>query len=108
MDVRPDRRFRREGFDIVSEQEISFSQAALGDTVGIETVDGEVSLRIPSGTQPDTVIRLRQKGAVHLQGSGRGDHYVRIKVTVPKHLTHRQKQLLEQFQKENSPKKGWF
>ena len=108
LDVRPDRRFRREGFDIVSEQEISFAQAALGDTVDVETIDGEVKLRIPSGTQPDTVIRLRQKGVIHLRGSGRGDHYVRIKVTVPKHLTHHQKQLLEQFQKENSSKKGWF
>ena len=108
LDVRPDKRFRREGFDIVSEQEISFVQAALGDTVSVETVDGEVNLRIPSGTQPDTVIRLREKGVTHLQRSGRGDHYVRIKVTVPKHLTHHQKQLLEQFQKENSSKKGWF
>jgi len=108
IDVRPDRRFRREGFDIVSEQEISFAQAALGDTVNVETIDGEVNLRIPSGTQPDTVIRLRQKGVTHLQGSSRGDHYVRIKVTVPKHITHRQKQLLEQFQKESSTKKGWF
>jgi len=108
LDVRPDRRFRREGFDIVSEQEISFAQAALGDTVNVETIDGEISLRIPSGTQPDTVIRLRQKGVSHLQGSSRGDHYVRIKVTVPKHLTHQQRNLLEQFQKENSSKKGWF
>jgi DnaJ-class molecular chaperone len=108
LDVRLDRRFRREGFNIVSEQEISFVQAALGDTVNVETIDGEVNLRIPSGTQPDTVIRLREKGVTHLQSSGRGDHYVRIRVTVPKHLTHRQKQLLEQFQKENSSKKGWF
>lgn len=107
LDVRVDPRFRREGFDIVSEQEISFAQAALGDTVNVETIDGEVNLRIPSGTQPDTVIRLSQKGVPHLQRSGRGDHYVRIKVIVPKHLTHRQKQLLEQFEKENS-KKGWF
>ena len=108
IDVRPDRRFRREGFDIVSEQEISFAQAALGDTVSVETIDGEVNLRIPSGTQPDTVIRLRQKGVTHLQRSGRGDHYVRIKVTVPKHLTHRQKQLLEQFKEESKAKKTWF
>ncbi len=108
LDVRPDRRFRREGFDIVSEQEITFPQAALGDTVNVETIDGEVNLRIPSGTQPDTIIRLRQKGVPHLQGSSRGDHYVRIKVIVPKHLTHHQRDLLEEFQKENSPKKGWF
>ena len=108
LDVRPDRRFRREGFDIVSEQEITFPQAALGDTVNVETIDGEVNLKIPSGTQPDTVIRLSQKGVPHLQRSGRGDHYVRIKVIVPKHLTHRQKQLLEQFKEESKAKKSWF
>jgi len=108
LDVRPDRRFRREGFDIVSEQEISFAQAALGDTVDVLTTDGEVNLRIPSGTQPDTIIRLRQRGVPHLQGSGRGDHYVRIKVTVPKHLTHHQKQLLEQLKEESKAKKSWF
>src|SRR3989338_1234069 len=108
LDVRPDKRFRREGFDIISEQEITFPQAALGDTVNVETIDGEVNLRIPSGTQPDTVIRLSQKGVTHLQRSGRGDHYVRIKVTVPKHLTHHQKQLLEQFKEESKAKKTWF
>ncbi|OGH19601.1 MAG: hypothetical protein A3D74_04005 [Candidatus Levybacteria bacterium RIFCSPHIGHO2_02_FULL_37_13] len=108
LDVRPDKRFRREGFDIISEQEITFPQATLGDTVNVETIDGEVNLRIPSGTQPDTVIRLSQKGVTHLQRSGRGDHYVRIKVTVPKHLTHHQKQLLEQFKEESKAKKTWF
>lgn len=108
LDVRPDPRFRREGVNIVSEKEITFSQAALGDTVEVLTIDGEVKLRVPSGTQPNTVIRLRQKGVPHLRNQTRGDHYVQIKVVVPKHLTRRQKELLEQFQKENSPKKGWF
>lgn len=60
LDVRPSPKFRREGADIVSEKEISFLQAALGDNVEVETIDGEVKLRVPSGTQPDTVIRLRQ------------------------------------------------
>ena len=108
LDFRLDRRFGREGLDIISEQDISFAQATLGDTVNVETVDGEVNLKIPSGTQPDTVIRLSQKGVPHLQRSGRGDHYVRIKVIVPKHLTHRQKQLLEQFKEESKAKKSWF
>lgn len=105
--VAPDRIFQREGFDIISEKEISFAQAALGDEADIETVDGSLKLRIPSGTQPGTAIRLRGKGVPHLHGSGRGDHYVRIKVTVPKHLTGKQRQLLEEFQNETG-KKGWF
>ncbi len=108
LEVTADRRFRREGVDIVTEQEISFSQAALGDEVNVETIDGEVKVRIPSGTQPDSLIRLRQKGVPHIHGSGRGDHYVRIKVVVPKHLTRRQKDLLREFQEEGSSRKGWF
>lgn len=107
LQVHPDRKFQREGVNIVSEKEISFSQAALGDTVEVETVSGIVSLRIPSGTQPNTVIRLRGKGAPFLRGSGRGDHYVRIKVTVPKNLSRKQRELLEELEDEGH-KKGWF
>ncbi len=105
--VAPDRKFQREGSDIVSEQEVSFAQAALGDEVEIETVDGDLKIRIPAGTQPQTVIRLRGKGISHLRGSGRGDHYVKIKVTIPKHLTSHQKDLLKEFE-ETTGKKGWF
>lgn len=108
VDVRPNPRFRREGYDIISEYEISFSQAALGTVANVDVVDGQVKLRIPSGTQPDTVIRLHGKGVPHPRGSGRGDHYVRIKVTVPKHLTRRQKELLEELEEEGVHKRGWF
>lgn len=107
ISVAPDKRFQREGFDIVRVKEISFAQAALGGEVNIETVDGDLKLRIPSGTQPGTAIRLRGKGVPHLHGSGRGDHYIRIKVTVPKHLTGKQKELLREFEGEKS-KSGWF
>lgn len=108
VDVRPDKRFQREGYDIITEKEISFAKAVLGDVISVETVDDEVKLRIPPSTQPNTVFRLREKGVPHLRGSGRGDHYVRIKVVVPKHLTNRQKDLLEQFEEEGIKKKGWF
>ncbi len=107
VSVNGDKRFQREGFDIIGNKEISFAQAALGGEINIETVDGDLKLKIPSGTQPGTAIRLRGKGVPHLHGSGRGDHYIRIKVTVPKHLSGKQKELLEQFQKENN-KKSWF
>lgn len=107
VQVKPDNRFKRQGADIISEKEISFAKAALGDTVDVETIDGNVKLRIPAGTQPDTVIRLRGKGVTHLRGHGKGDHYVRIKILVPKHLTSEQKRLLEEFD-GLSPKKGWF
>lgn len=107
VEVEPSSKFQREGYDIISEQEISFTQAVLGDTVEVETVQGPVKLKIPAGTQPNTVIRLAQKGVPHVQGSGKGNHYVRIKITIPKNLTSRQKELLKELDKEGS-KKGWF
>lgn len=107
ISVHTDKRFRREGYDIISEHTISFPQAALGEDAMVETIDGKIRLRIPQGTQSDTVIRLAGKGVPHLQGSGRGDHYVRIKVVVPKNLSARQKKLLEEFEGEKT-KKGWF
>lgn len=108
VSVNSDRRFQREGFDIIGNKEISFAQAALGGEVNIETIDGNLKLRIPSGTQPGTAIRLRGKGVPHLHGSGRGDHYIRIKVTIPKHLTGRQKELLREFESDLNKKSGWF
>lgn len=108
VDVHPNSKFRREGYDIISELEIPFSQAVLGTAIDVQTVGEEVKLRVPAGSQPDTVIRLRGKGVPHVQGSGRGDHYIRIKIVVPKHLTPRQKELLEQFEEEGKKKKGWF
>lgn len=107
VSVGSDRRFQREGYDIIGNKELSFAQAALGGEVNIETIDGDLKLKIPSGTQPGTAIRLRGKGVPHLHGQARGDHYVRIKVTVPKHLTGKQRELLEEFQ-ENTGKKSWF
>ena len=107
FEVRQDPRFKREGYDVISEENLSFSNAALGTEIDVETVNGKVKLKIPSGTQPDTVIRLRGKGVPHLRGSGYGDHYVRIKVAVPKNLTSHQKELLIEFENEKN-KKGWF
>lgn len=108
VEVTPDPRFNRQGYDIITEKEISFSQAALGSEVNVLTVDGDIKIRIPSGTQPNSVIRLRGKGIPHVQGTGRGDHYVKIKVTVPKRLSHRQKEILKGFEEEGKHKRGWF
>ena len=80
--------------------------AALGGVVDVETIDGEVKLKIPQGTQPGALIRLRGHGTPYISGKGRGDHYVRIKVSIPIKLRGKQKQILEEFEKES--KKGWF
>jgi DnaJ-class molecular chaperone len=108
VQVKPDKKFQRQGYDVVSEKEISFSKAALGGQEDIETVDGIVKIRIPSGTQPQTVIRLAQKGIKHVHGSGKGDHYIRVKIVVPKHLTSKQKSILEEFEEDPKQKHGWF
>jgi DnaJ-class molecular chaperone len=107
LNVTPDKRFKREGDDIVSEEELSFPEAALGTEISVETVEGKVKLRIPSGTQPDAVIRLKGKGVSHVRGSGKGDHYMRIKVVVPKNLSSRQKELLKEFDSDKK-KSSWF
>lgn len=108
VEVHPDRKFRREGADIITDAEISFAQAALGVELDVETVNGDVKLRIPAGTQPETVFRLRGKGVKHVQSSGSGDHYVCIKVIVPKHLSSHQRKILEELDKESKSKSGWF
>ncbi len=107
LDVAPDRKFKRQGYDIVTDEEVSFPKAALGDTIKVETVQGDVTIKIPAGTQPETLIRLRGKGVKMLRGSGHGDHYVRIKITVPKTLSSKQKELLKEFEGEKK-KSGWF
>jgi len=109
VDVMPDKQFQREGYDIVADRELSFAQAAIGGEIEVETVDGPVTIRVPAGTQPNTLIRLSGKGVKHVRGNGKGDHYVRIKITIPKKLSNKQKQLLEEFEKESATSgKGWF
>lgn len=106
IEVKPSHKFRREGYDVVSEIEVSFPEAALGTQASVETVEGNIKLKIPSGTQPNTVIRLSKKGIPHVRGTGKGDHYVQIKVTIPKNLSGKQKELLREF--DSAKKKSWF
>lgn len=108
VDVQPDSRFKREDYDLITDIEISFSQAALGDVVSVPTIDGPLNLKIQPGTQPGSFVRLRDKGVPRVHSHGRGDQYVRIKVAVPSKLTHRQKELLTEFEEEGKKKRGWF
>ncbi|MBR1589661.1 MAG: molecular chaperone DnaJ [Acidaminococcaceae bacterium] len=89
--------FERDGNDVYCEVPINIVQAALGAEVEVPTLDGKVVMKIPEGTQPGRVMRLRGKGIPHLRGSGRGDQMVRIKVVVPTKLTERQKASLRNF-----------
>lgn len=81
---------------------ISFVSAALGDTIRVPTLDGEVEHKISEGTQSGTVYRFRGKGIPHLRGKGRGDQYVKFVVEVPRNLSERQKELLREFDQLDS------
>lgn len=100
-------KFRREGYDIISDLKISMVTAALGGVEEVETISGKVKLKIPQGTQPNTLIRIKGKGVKHVNSITHGDHYVRVQIDVPTKLSSRQKELLEEFV-EDSKKKHWF
>ncbi len=108
LDVTPDSRFGREGYDIITEEEVSYAHAALGTELSVETIDGAIKFRVPAGTQPGTLIRLTGRGVPRLRGGGKGDHYVKIKIVIPKKLSHKQKELLEELEREEHKGKGWF
>ncbi|MCU0609536.1 MAG: molecular chaperone DnaJ [Chitinispirillaceae bacterium] len=92
--------FQRHGIDLVCEVPISISQAALGGSKEIDTIDGKVSLKIPAGTQSDKIFRLKGKGLPALHGREHGDQLVRVHVQTPERLTRTQKELLEKLQAE--------
>ncbi|MCL1832705.1 MAG: molecular chaperone DnaJ [Oscillospiraceae bacterium] len=96
ISVRRDPVFRREGFDILCEVPLTYSQAALGAELDVPTIDGVVKLTVPEGTQPGTVFRLRGKGVQLLKREGRGDEKLTVVVEIPKSLNKQQKELLRQ------------
>jgi molecular chaperone DnaJ len=94
--IEPDPVFRREGDDLVMDLPLTFTQAALGDVVSAPTIDGEPEhVKIPAGTQPGAVFRIRGKGATRLRAKGRGDLLAVAAVQVPTSLTPKQRTLLE-------------
>lgn len=95
--VRPSARFVREDYDILTKEEITFGQAALGDKIEIETIHGKVELKIPEGTQSGTVFKLRNKGISHIGSKTMGDHLVEVIVKTPKNLTGKQKKGLKEL-----------
>ena len=97
--VEQDPRFYREGTEIVAEQNITFPQAALGDEVMVETIDGKVKMKIPPGTQHGAVLRLKGKGMPDMRTGRRGDQHVRILISVPTKLNDEQRTLIEKLGK---------
>jgi molecular chaperone DnaJ len=95
--IRPDERFVREGDDIYATVDLTFTQAALGATLSVPTLDGEEDLELQPGTQPGEIVVLRGRGMPVLQGRGRGDQRILVNVLVPHHLTDQQRRLLREF-----------
>jgi len=92
--------FKREGDDIHVEKEIKFSEAVLGTTIEVPTLEGPKTIKIPPGTQSHTKIRLKSFGIPHLNGNGRGDEYVKVVVKVPAKITESQRKILEKLAEE--------
>jgi molecular chaperone DnaJ len=95
--------YKRDGADVLLDLPISIAEASLGTQVQVPTPGGsKVKLKIPAGTQPDKVFRIRGKGAPHLKGSGSGDLKVKAHVVVPDKLTDSQREALERFDAEQT------
>jgi molecular chaperone DnaJ len=100
LQVRPHEKFRREGYDLHLQVSVSFAQAALGARVTVPLLTGAREIVIPPGTQPGETIRLKGEGVPYPKGPRRGDLLVDVQVTVPRSLTPRQQELLQEWLKE--------
>lgn len=98
--VKHHRIFSREADDLICEVPISFTQAALGDELEVPTLEGKAVLKVPEGTQTGTVFRLKGKGVPNVNGYGRGDQHVRVKVVTPARLNDKQRELLKEFARQ--------
>lgn len=114
INVNPSDKFTRDGSTIYYTLNISFVQAALGDTVEVPTVHGNVEMTIPAGTQTGKIFRLKGKGAPRLRGGSQGDQHVTVKIVTPTKLNDAQKEALLAFAKASGDekiapqKKGFF
>jgi molecular chaperone DnaJ len=110
--IKPHRVFERHNNDIYLEMPISFIQASLGTEIEVPTLDGKALLKIPSGTQPGTIFKMKGKGVPFLHSYGRGDQLVKVIVKIPDQLSRRQHELLKEFAEESGeeaePQKGFF
>ncbi|HJR81104.1 MAG TPA: J domain-containing protein, partial [Anaerolineales bacterium] len=97
VDVKDDKRFERRGDDLHTTATVTVFTAILGGEADVETLNGKVKLNIPPGTQPEQVFRLRGRGMPHVKNPDeKGDLFVRLKVQIPKYLSPKQRELLEE------------
>ncbi|MFH1715268.1 MAG: molecular chaperone DnaJ [Elusimicrobiota bacterium] len=111
LSVINDTPFERNGSDILLKQKITFTKAALGAEISVPTMKGHADMKIPPGTQPGTVFRLRGKGVPNINGRGQGDQLVKIEIDVPKKLSVKQAEALAAYATalgEDLPNDGFF
>ena len=97
--VEPHDFFQRDGADVYCQIPVSITQASLGATIEVPTLQGKEKLKIPRGTQSGKIFRLKGKGISHLRGYGKGDQIVQLAVRIPTNLNKRQEELLKEFAK---------
>ncbi|MEX0877426.1 MAG: molecular chaperone DnaJ [Candidatus Spechtbacterales bacterium] len=98
--VKPHSVFKRRESDLYSSVNVNVSQAVLGDTIKVDTIDGKVDLKVPMGTQSGELIRMRSKGMPKLRSRGRGDHFVEVNVDIPKKVTKKTESLFKKLREE--------
>ena len=108
--VAPSPIYQRRGADLVVDVPVTYPEAALGATVDVPTPEGPVSLKIPAGSQDGKLLRIRGRGVPKLGGSGRGDVLARVRLSVPKKLTKKEREALEELRKvsRDDPREGLF
>ena len=98
--VQPHHLFNRDGKDIFYDQDVSMIDATLGCDIVVPTLKGTEKIKVASGSQPNTIMKLKGKGVPHINSRGTGDQFVRIVVNIPTKLSKDQKNLLNEFQKK--------
>jgi len=108
--IRPDKRFVRNGADLIMRTDVPFTTLALGGEIEIETIDDKkLSVKVPSGTQVGEKLRVRGHGMpTGRRSDSFGDLYIEIAISIPTKLTEKQKKILNEFAETKSAKKGWF
>lgn len=106
ISVAPHALFKRKGYDLYCDVPITFTEAALGSTIQIPTLEGPTDFNIPDGTQTGHTFKLKNQGIQRLQSSGRGDLYITVRIEVPRKLNEKQRELLLEFEKITDGKKN--
>ncbi|MDE6250105.1 MAG: molecular chaperone DnaJ [Alphaproteobacteria bacterium] len=107
--VRPDKRFERQGADLITRIDVPFTTLALGGEIEVQTIDDKtLSVKVPSGTQVGERLRVRGHGMPTGRGASYGDMYIEIAIRIPTKLTDEQKKLLNEFAGTKSGRKSWF